>query len=242
TDQMGAFVVNESAVKAYGWDDPLNYSLENGFGYKGKIIGVVKDFNYQSLHEPVQPLVLVLGGKLQGQLLIKIQAGQEKEVTDFVEQVWSRYSKRYPFEYFFMHDHFEKLYRAEEKMMKLFTAFSVISLVISCLGLYALVTYSLEQKVKEIGIRKVMGASVSTIVITVLKEYGLLVIISLCCAVPLSAYFMQKWLADFAYRTHLSAWMFVLAGALSMGIAAITICFQTIKAASVNPVKSLRYE
>ena len=242
TDQTGAFIVNEAAVKAYGWDDPLNYSLENGFGYKGKIIGVVKDFNYQSLHEPVQPLVLVLGGKLQGQLLIKIQAGHEKEVIGYIGQVWSNYSKRYPFEYFFMDDNFEKLYRAENKMMKLFTAFAVISLLISCLGLYALVTYSLEQRVKEIGIRKVMGASVSTIVTAVLREYGILVIISLCCAVPLSAYFMHKWLADFAYRTALSVWMFALAGLICAGIAVITICFQTIKAASVNPIESLRYE
>lgn len=242
TDQAGAFIVNEAAVKTYGWKDPLNYSLENGFGYKGKIIGVVKDFNYQSLHEPVQPLVLVLGGKLQGQLLIKIHAGHEKDVIAFTEQVWSNYSKRYPFEYFFLDDNFEKLYRAEDKMMKLFTAFAIISLLISCLGLYALVTYSLQQKTKEIGIRKVMGASVSDIVVNVLKEYSILIFIALCCAVPLSMYYMQKWLADFAYRTSLSVWMFALAGAICIAVAAITICFQTIKAASADPVKSLRYE
>lgn len=242
SDDTAAFIVNETAVKIYGWKDPLSYRLENGFGYSGKIIGVVKDFNYKSLHEPVQPLVMVLGARLQGNLLIRINAGKEKEVIAFVEQIWNKYSKRYPVEYFFMDDNFDKLYRSEQRMMKLFAVFAVVSMVISCLGLYALVTYSLEQRVKEIGIRKVMGASVTTIVVSILREYGVLVFIALVCAIPVSGYFMQRWLTDFAYRTELSVWMYAIAGFISLLVASATISIQTVRAASANPVQSLRYE
>jgi putative ABC transport system permease protein len=242
SDDTAAFIVNEAAVKTYGWKDPLNYRLVNGFGYNGKIIGVVKDFHYKSLHEPVQPLVMVLGGRLQGNLLIRIHAGKEKDVIAFVEHTWNKYSKRYPLEYFFMDDNLEKLYRSEQQMTKLFTAFTIVSLLISCLGLYALVTYSLEQRVKEIGIRKVMGASVITIVAAILREYGMLVLVALVCAIPMSGYFMQRWLTDFAYRTDLSVWMFALAGFVSITVASVTISIQTIRAASANPVQSLRYE
>lgn len=242
TDDTAAFILNEQAVKIYGWKDPLNYTLENGLGHKGKIIGVVKNFNYKSLHESIQPLVLMVGGKLQGNLLIKIQSGKESETVKFVEQVWGKYSKRYPMEFFFLDDNFNKLYRSEERMIKLFTVFSVVSLIISCLGLYALVTYSLQQRVKEIGIRKVMGAGVQQIVFIILKEYSLLLSIAIVLAIPLAYYAMQKWLQDFANRIELSPWMFLVSILFTLIIALCTVCFKTIRAASVNPVNSLRYE
>lgn len=242
TDDTAAFIINETAVKTYGWKEPLNYTIENGFGHKGKIIGVVKDFNYKSLHEPIQPLVIMVGAKLQGNLLIKVQEGSEAASIQYVEGIWSKYSKRYPMEYFFLDDNFNKQYRNEERMMQLFTIFTIISLLLSCLGLYALVTYNLEHRIKEIGIRKVMGASVKDIVLILVKEYSLLLGIAVLLAVPLAYYFMNKWLLDFASRISLSPWLFILATLATIIIALLTVCIKTIKAASASPVESLRYE
>jgi putative ABC transport system permease protein len=242
TDDTAAFIVNEAALKIYGWSDALNYTLENGFGYKGKIIGVVRDFHYKSLHQPIEPLVMMLDGRLQGYLLLKIKAGREAETVAFVEKVWKQYSRRYPMEYFFLDDNFDKLYRAEEKMMKVFTYFSIISIMISCLGLYALITFTLEQRIKEIGIRKVMGASIPNIVLVMSKDFVILVCIAVIIAFPVSWYFMNRWLQDFANRIDMSWWMFIAAAGVSITVAAVTLSVKTIRAAAANPITSLRYE
>jgi putative ABC transport system permease protein len=242
TDDTAAFIVNEAALRVYGWKDPLNYTMENGFGYKGKIIGVVKDFHYKSLHQPVEPLVMMLDGRLQGYLLLRIRAGKEAETLAYVENTWKQYSHRYPMEYFFLDDNFDKLYRAEEKMMKVFTYFSIISIIISCLGLYALITFTLEQRVKEIGIRKVMGAGIFNIVLMMAKDFVVLVCVAIVIAFPVSWYFMHSWLQDFANRIDMVWWMFMLAAGISVLVAGITLSLKTLKAASANPVNSLRYE
>lgn len=242
SDDTAAFIINEQAVKTFGWEQPLGYHLENGLGYRGKVIGVIRDFNYRSLHDPIEPLIIMVGGRIQGNLLIKITPGKEKEVIAYTQQLWEKYSKRYPFDYYFVDDNFQKLYQNEERLMKLFTVFSVISLVISCLGLFALVTYSLEQKTKEIGIRKVMGATVWNIVFIMGKEFFALFIIATVFTVPLAYYYMNQWLQDFAHRITLSPTPFAVS---LLGIASIcwlTITIQTFKAASANPVNSLRYE
>jgi putative ABC transport system permease protein len=242
SDNTGAFIVNEKAVKTYGWKDPLNCQLENGFGYKGKIIGVVKDFNFKSLHDPIEPLVMMLGGNMQGNLLIKIQQGKEAEIIKRVEEIWGKYSKKYPVEYFFLDDNFNTLYLNEERMMHVFTNFSVISLLLCCIGLYALITYVLEQRVKEIGIRKVMGATTKNIVIIINKEYLLLWFVASVIAVTFSMYIMLQWLKNFAYRVDLSAWMFLGSSAVMFVLAISIISIKTYKSASQNPVNSLRYE
>lgn len=242
SDDTAAFIINEQAVKKFGWKQPLGYHLENGLGYKGKVIGVIRDFNYRSLHDPIEPLILMVGGKIQGNLLIKITPGKEKEVLAYTQQLWEKYSKRYPFDYYFVDDNFHKLYQNEERLMKLFSVFSVISLILSCLGLYALVTYSLEQKTKEIGIRKVMGATVWNIVFIMGKEFFTLFVIAAVFTVPLAYYYMSQWLQDFAHRVTLSPAPFAISLFGIAIICAITITLQTLKAASANPVNSLRYE
>ncbi len=242
TDDTAAFIINETAAKTYGWKDPLNYVLENGFGYKGRIVGVVRDFNYKSLHEPVQPLVMMLGGRLQGNLLLRIKAGKEQEIIRHVETVWSKYSKKYPTEYFFLDDNYEKLYRSEKRMLMLLTIFSVISLIISGMGLYAMVTYSVEQRVKEIGIRKVMGASVINIVSRFNFEYLILMGMAMVIATPVAIYFMQRWLNDFAYRIELSPAIIIIGTLFVVALSIITVTMRVLRAAVANPVESLRYE
>jgi putative ABC transport system permease protein len=242
SDDTAAFIVNEQAIKTFGWKNPLGYVMENGLGYKGKIVGVIQNFNYQSLHDPIQPLVLLLGGKIQGNLLIKIAEGKEDEVIPFTKHIWELYSKRYPFDYYFVDDNFNKLYQHEDRLMTLFSAFSIISLVISCLGLFAMVVYSLEQRTKEIGIRKVMGATEWNIITIIGKDFLLLFVIAFVIAIPLSMYVMTQWLNGFANRTEISP-LLLIGVILSVGtISMLTLLIKTKKAASVNPVKSLRYE
>lgn len=242
SDQTGAFIVNEKAVKTYGWKDPLNCTLENGFGYKGKIIGVVKDFNYKSLHETVQPVIMMLGQQIQGNLMVKMEAGKEAQTIAQVEKIWEKYSKKYPFEYFFLDDNFNKLYKNDMQVMQLFTFFTVISLLLCSVGLYAMVTHHLEQRVKEIGIRKVMGASVLNIVVMMNKEYLMLYLVAALVAISTSVYLMQLWLENFAYRIALSPALFAFAALFIYVITWLNISLKTMKAASTNPVDSLRYE
>lgn len=242
TDDTAAFIVNEKAIEHYGWKNPFDYTVENGFGYKGKIIGVVKDFNYASLHQPIEPMVMMLDGRLQGYLLLKVRAGEEAGVISFVEGLWKQYSHKYPVEYFFLDDNFHKLYRKEEKMMQVFTYFSVISILISCLGLYALISFTLDQRTKEIGIRKVMGASVTHLIYITGKNFVILVTIAILLAVPVSWYFMQQWLQDFAHRIAITWLVFAMASFLALSVALLTLLFKTYRAATADPVKSLRYE
>ncbi len=242
TDDTAAFIVNEKAIKTYGWKNPFQTVLENGFGHKGKIIGVVKDFHYKSLHEEIQPLVIMLGGKMQGSLLVSIEAGKESESIKHVEEIFGKYSKKYPLEYFFLDDNFNKLYKNEDRLMKLFSIFSIISLILSCLGLYALITYSLEQKIKEIGIRKVMGAGILDIIISINKEYFILYLIACCIAIPGSYLLLANWLQNFASRINIDLLIFalpVLAGFILVGS---TLIIKTYLKANENPVNSLRYE
>jgi len=242
TDDTAAFLVNETAVRTYGWRDPFVCTLENGFGYKGKVIGVVKDFHFASLHQPVSPLVMMLNTKLQGFLLVKIAAGKEKEVLNHVEKVWGQYSHKYPMEAFFLDETFEKLYRNEDKMMQIFAYFSILSIIISCLGLYALVTFSLEQRVKEIGIRKVLGAGLPDIFMAIGKDFLFLVAVASALAIPVAGYALHHWLQDFANRISLEWWMFGGSLILVFFIAFATLIARILPAASANPVVSLRTE
>ncbi|MBA3901033.1 MAG: hypothetical protein H0X62_12635 [Bacteroidetes bacterium] len=157
TDQASAFVVNQAAVKAFGWDNLDEVELSSGLNYKGKIIGVVKDFHYTSLHKPIEPLVINLSKDKFNMLLVKLQAGDLNNTISFVENTWKNYSTRYPMEYFFLDDNFNSLYQKEEKMLVIFGFFSLLTIIIACLGLYGLAAYAVEIRSREIGIRKVVG-------------------------------------------------------------------------------------
>ena len=242
SDDSAAFLINETGVRELGWKDPFVPTIGNGFGYNGHVIGVLKDFNYASLQGPIEPLVMVLERRIHGNLLLKIRQGKEAETVRFVESVWKKYSTKYPTEYFFLDDNFNKYYRKEERMMTLFACFSFLNIFISCLGLFALITFSLEQKVKEIGIRKVLGASLGNIFYVTSRDFFRLIGIASFLALPAAAWAMNQWLQDFAHRVHLEWWMFAGALGLVLAIACLTLLVKIYPAAQANPTRSLRTE
>ena len=244
TDSTQAMVINEAAVKSLGYHSPLEAIGRNfdQWGRKGKIIGVLKNFHYQSLQQDIKPLTMRFEPGGFGTISIKIDANKLPETVKAIEKKWSQIIPNRPFEYNFLDDLFDKKYRAEDKFGNLFFNFAVLAIFISCLGLLGLASYSTIQRTREIGVRKVLGASVSNIVNLLSLDFIRLVLIAFVIAAPIGYYGMNKWLQDFAYHIPVSWWIFAVAGATSLIIAFLTISFQAIKAAITNPVKSLKTE
>ncbi|OKL38859.1 ABC transporter permease [Pontibacter flavimaris] len=244
TDEKAGVIINEAAVKWLGWADPIGKKLQlsddGANDGNARIIGVVKDFHVSSLHSSVQPIAIVLAPESPGYLLARIAAADQASTIRFVEQQWSAFDPRHPMEYFFLDEHFDAQYRAEEKMLTVFGYFAGLTILIACLGLFGLASFTAEQRTKEIGIRKVLGSSVSGIVMLLTRDFALLVCLAIVIASPIAWYGMSKWLQDFAYRIDLSWWIFALAGASAMAIAIATVSFQAIKAAIADPVKAIR--
>ncbi|GAB3494708.1 ABC transporter permease [Spirosoma knui] len=236
-DRIGAFLVNEAFVKMAGWRQAVGQDIE-GFMHKGKVVGVIKNFNYRSLHNPVEPLVLVYNTLPPSNVTINIRP----EHLPLVEAAWKSHYPNFPFEYSFLDASFDAQYRKDRLMMTLFNWFAVLTVLVSCLGLFGLTTYTTAQRIKEIGIRKVLGASVGSIVTLLSKDFLRLVLIAIAIASPIAWYAMNWWLQDFAYKVDVNGWLFVMAGLLAIGIAILTVSFQSIKAALMNPVKSLKTE
>ncbi len=241
-DDTGAFIVNEAAVKSLGLKNPIGQILENGLGFKGPIVGVVKDYHYQSLQTKIEPLVLMKHSQPGGHLLTKISGNNITHTLAFIENKWKSFSSNHPMEYYFLDQEFDKQYIKEEKLLTIFGYFAGLTIFIACLGLFGLSSYTAEQRTKEIGIRKVNGASECDIVMLFVRDFMKLVLIALLLAWPVSYFLMDKWLENFAYRTSLPIWSFALAGILAVSIALITISYQAISASLRNPVKALRYE
>ncbi len=241
TDSVG-YIINESALKIIGYKNPIGKPLT--FWQKpGTIIGVLKDFHFNSLHEPIRPIVLRLGENIEwGQALVKTQPGKTKEALASLEKVCKELNPKFPFSYKFSDEEYAKLYKSEQVVNKLANCFAFLAIFISCLGLLGLVMFTAEQRTKEFGIRKVLGASPVTLFNLLSKEFLLLVLIALIIASPLAWMFMHNWLQDYAYKIDLSWWMFVIAGITAIIIALITVSFQAIKTSLANPVKSLRTE
>jgi putative ABC transport system permease protein len=241
TDSVG-YIVNESALKIIGYKNPIGKPLT--FWRKpGTIIGVLKDFHFNSLHEPIRPIVLRLGENIEyGQALIRIQAGKTKETLANLEKICKALNPKFPFTYKFSDEEYAKLYKSEQVVSKLANYFAFLAIFISCLGLLGLVMFTAEQRTKEFGIRKVLGASPVTLFNLLSKEFLLLVLIALIIASPLAWLAMNNWLQDYAYKIDMSWWMFVAAGITAIVIALITVSFQAIKTSLANPVKSLRTE
>jgi len=245
TDATEAFLINESAVKAFGWKTPeealgkkINWAGEKN----GKIVGVVKDFNYTSFHESINPLVLhVFEGMAVG-ATIRIDSKNTKEAIKTIESLWKKTFTDVPFEYSFMQEDFNAMYKSEQKLSELLNIFTLLSILVACLGLFGLAAFSIKQRIKEIGVRKVLGASVYDVTILTSKDFLKLVAIAVIIAFPLAYYTMNKWLQDFAYKIEISWMTFVLGGTLAIIIAFITVSVQAIKAAVANPIKSLRTE
>ena len=244
------FILNETAVNRLGWTNPIgkrftwnegNTFFPNGVR-PGIVIGVVKDFHFKPLHEKIGPLVLVTELKNAEKLYLKVKPENLPRTVAFVQKVWERYIPNRSFTFSFLDENLDQIYQAESKLSRLFTFFSVLSIFIACLGLLGLVTLSAQCRTKEIGIRKVLGASVSSIVILLSSDFVKLVLIANLLAWPVAYYTLWHWLQNYAYRIDLGFGFFILSGVLAFIIALITVSVQTLKAARSNPVDALRNE
>jgi len=241
-----AMIINESTAKVLGFDKPLGKKLYTLTGpgqptISYTIIGVVKNFNYESLRKNVGPLCFKLGNNRWASAYRVATA----DITGLLKNVESKYKEMasgMPFSYEFLDESFDNMYREEQRVGKVALTFSLLAVFIACLGLFGLATYMAEQRTKEIGVRKVLGASVSNIVSMLSKDFLRLVFISFVFAVPFAWWAMNKWLEDFAYRITIGWWIFIIAGAVALLIALATVSFQAIKAAVANPVRALRSE
>ncbi|MGF7040128.1 ABC transporter permease [Mucilaginibacter lappiensis] len=241
TDSVG-YIINEAALKRIKYADPIGKPL-TFWGKKGTIVGLVKDFHFNSLHEEIQPLVVRSREQESwGTVMVKTQPGKTKQALASLETLCKQINPSFPFAYNFSDQEYEKLYQNEQIVTKLSDAFAFLAIFISCLGLLGLAMFTAEQRIKEIGIRKVLGASVSSLFALLSSEFLVLVVIALFIALPVSWYAMNHWLQRFAYRTPIQWWMFALSGATIILIAVLTVSFQAIKAALINPIKSLRSE
>jgi putative ABC transport system permease protein len=242
SDDSLAFVINEAAANMMGVtpEEILTKDFQYG-GVKGRCIGVVKDFHFESLHEPIVPMVF-LPSQFYSRVSIKIAGDKMTAGLEHIEKVWKEFLPHRPFEYTFLSDQYSNLYDTEQQQGQLFTIFSGLAILIACLGLFGLATFNTLQRVKEIGIRKVLGASVPNIVQLLSREIIVLVLIANVVAWPVAWYFMSEWLDGFAYKIGINVWLYLLAGFAAIMIALLTVSIQTIKAAMTNPANTLRYE
>ncbi len=237
-----AYVINETAAKRLGYPDPVGQYLTM-WGNKGKIVGVVKDFHFSSLHDQIKPLILRFSENVDyGSILVRTMPGQTREALASLETVAKQLNPNFQFTYTFSDDQYNKLYNSEQIVKKLSDGFAFLAIFISCLGLLGLAMFTAEQRLKEIGIRKVLGASVGSLFALLSSEFLVLVVIAMLIATPIAWYGMNEWLRNFAYHTPIQWWVFAMAGVLIILIALATVSLQAIKAALVNPIKSLRSE
>jgi len=236
-----AVIINQTMAARLGLKQPLGQRITNG-GETFTVIGVVEDFNYETMKQTVSPLCLVLGGNNSAIMSVKLNTADLKNTLASITSIWKNFAPNQPFRYTFMDESFANMYADVQRMGQIFTSFAVLAIIIACLGLFALSAFMAEQRNKEIGIRKVLGASVTAITAMLSKDFVKLVIIAIVIATPVAWWGMYKWLQDFAYRITISWWMIAVAAIVAIVIALITISFQSIKAALMNPVKSLRTE
>ncbi len=244
TDTTQAMILNEAAVKMFGYlraEDAIGKRFKQ-WGREGTIIGVIKDFHFRSLQQPIKPLSMRIEPDRMQYLSVNLSSADLPVTLAAIEKQYKKVIPNRPYSFYFMDEFFNRQYESEEQFGKLFLNFSVLAIFISCMGLLGLALYSTVQRTKEIGIRKVLGASVSNVSVLLSKEFIKLVLIAMVIASPVAYYFMHQWLLDFAYRVPISWWMFAVAGSVALLIALITVSFQAIKAAVANPVKSLRTE
>ncbi|HJP63386.1 MAG TPA: ABC transporter permease [Mucilaginibacter sp.] len=242
TDSTDAFLVNEEAVREMGWRDAIGKSVQ-AWAKKGHIIGVLKDFHTQSLHEPIRPILLdIKEGEYFGVIVVRTQPGKTREAIASMARVYKDTNPKYPFSYQFVDQEYKKLYSSELIISQLSIVFAVVAIFISCLGLLGLVMFSAEQRIKEFGVRKVLGASLSQLMALFATDFLKLVFIAFLVAAPLGWYAMSRWLQDFAYKIDLSWWIFLAAGIGSLAIALFTLSYEAFKTAVANPVKNLRSE
>lgn len=241
SDSKEGFILNEAAIKAMGMESPVGKRF--AFGRReGAIIGVIKNFNYKSLHSEIEPLILIMEPRGYRYGSIRISSKNIEETIAHLENTWNKFSAGFPFDYTFLDDRIDNLYRSEQRVGTVFNYFTILVIFIACLGLFGLASFTAEKRTKEIGIRKVLGASVSSILLLLSKEFAKWVFLANIVAWPIAYLVMDKWLENFAYRTNIGIETFFLSSGLALAIALITVSYQCIRAAVSNPVDSLKYE
>jgi putative ABC transport system permease protein len=247
-DRTNTYILNEAAVRAFGWQEAVGKEIEGVAQEPGQVIGVVEDFHFTTPRRPIAPVVFQMKSPHHEHfgsyytISARIRPEDTKETLAFLEEQWNRFVAEEPFEYSFLAQKFDEMYEAERRLSKLAAAFAAVAVLIACLGLFGLGAFAAEQRTKEIGIRKVLGASLHQILLLLSRDFVQLVLIGFVIAAPIAYYVMRRWLQDFAYRVELSAGTFLLAGIVAVTIALLTVSYQSIKAALTNPADSLRYE
>ncbi len=241
TDPTEALIVNEEAVKVMGMESPLGKQLGIGDN-QAKIIGVVKNYHFRSLKQEIESLILILNPQNCWALFARLNSEDVSKTIGHMEKVWGQFAPGYPFNYRFMDETIDNLYRSEQQIGTLFRYFSILAIFISCLGLFGLASFMAEQRTKEIGIRKVLGATVSNILLLLSKEFATWVLIANIIAWPVAYYAMNRWLQGYAYRINIALWSFVLAAVFALAIALFSVSYQAVRAATANPADALRYE
>ena len=250
TDETQAFIINQTAAKKFGWDNPvgeeltLRFYVENLVEKQGIVIGMVEDFQYHSLHSDIDPILIQVFSSTfyHDYLVVRFTSANLQATLSEVEKKWSAFNPERPFEYTFLDDTFDTLYRAEEQLSLVFNLFAIIAIAIACLGLFGLASYSTEQRLKELGIRKVLGASASDILTLLSKDFLKLVILGFLISVPFALFFMNKWLQNFADRIEINVGLFFFVAVVSISVAVIAVSYQSMRAALMNPVDSLKSE
>ncbi len=241
TDFSESYVLNETGVKAMGLDKPIGKWL-TVTGQKGKIIGVLKDFHFTSLHGAIEPMILKLKSRWYSYLWVRVSPSDVPATIDFLKSKWDFIDKGWPFEYHFLDESIGSMYKSERQLNEIFIYFTLLAIIICCLGLFGLSSFLVERRTKEIGIRKVLGASVSSVVLLLSKEFSRWVIIAMVIAWPIAYFIMDRWLKDFAYRIFIDPVIFILSALLTIVITLLTVGYQVVKAANTNPSKVLKFE
>jgi putative ABC transport system permease protein len=246
TDMQGAFLVNEVAMQQFGWEDPVGRTIKiQGLGLRGDavpVIGVVKNFHYASLREELEPICIGIGVGGLDKLVIRVRTENITGLITQLKDIWKEIDPNRPFDFFFLDDFFDAQYRSEERLNRIIASFSGLAIIIACLGLFGLSSFMAEQRTKEIGIRKVLGASIPEVVVLLSRELLVLVGVAVLVAWPVSYFAMNSWLRNFPFRTSRNPWIFLVSGLAALAIAFLTVSFQAIKSASADPADSLRYE
>jgi putative ABC transport system permease protein len=241
SDQQQAIIINEAAARELGWADPVGRQITAG-GQERRVVGVVNDFHFASVRHRVEPLVMLYNPAGGNALSIRLAAADVRPALAQIEAVWERLYPDYPFEYSFLSDEFAQLYSEEANMATLARWFAALAIFIACLGLFGLAAFTAQQRTKEIGVRKVLGATTPAIVALVSRGFLGLVFLAILIAVPVAYWAMSSWLEDFAYRVSLGPGTFLLAGAIAMSIALLTVGYHAVRAARTDPALSLRSE
>ncbi|MEQ8927894.1 MAG: FtsX-like permease family protein [Fulvivirga sp.] len=235
-------MINETALDIMGFENPIGQIITLWGDNKMEIIGIVKDFHYQSLHSEVEPAFFILDSKNTWTIMTRIEAGNQKEILESISSFYSDYNPGFVFDYQFLDERFQRQYAAEERVASLSQYFAILAILISCLGLFGLAAFTAERRIKEIGIRKALGSSATNIILLLSGDFTKLVLLAIAIALPISYYLISIWLERFAFRIELSYWLFILAAVVSIIIAWLAVGSQAIKAANVNPAKCLRSE